>query len=233
LAVIVTASALLLSNSRGGLVAATAGLIALFLVTWTARRRAGGYANWLAGAVAVAGVAFVAFSGGRVMDRLGDTAAKGDVRLRLYELSLAALDNDAWRGTGYGTFADTFQTYRTADIEQPVLRAHNTYLDNAVELGVPAAAALVLAVAWLAVLCLAGARRRNRDTIYPRIGVAASVLVGLHATMDFTLEVPAVAATFCLLLGCAVAQSWRGGRWQTEAPAPYRTPDRPIETQRV
>lgn len=217
--VVVTAGALLLSNSRGGLLAAVAAVFTLFAMSLRIGRKRGGYANWLAGGVAVAGVAFVMLSGGRVLDRLDDAATKGDVRARLYELSLAALEHDAWRGTGYGSFGDTFQTYRTPDIHQPVLRAHNTYLDNAVELGVPAAAALTLAVACLAVMCFLGARRRSRDTIYPRVGLAASVLVGAHAAIDFTAEVPAVAAAFCLLLGCGVAQSWSSRRWQADTEA--------------
>jgi O-antigen ligase len=231
--VVLTAGALLLSNSRGGLLAAAMAVFALFAMTLRIGRNRGGYVNWLAGAVAVAGVAFVVFSGGRVLDRLDDTAAKGDIRARLYELTLAALEDNAWLGTGYGSFGDTFQTYRTPDIHQPVLRAHNTYLDNAVELGIPAAAALTLAATFLAVVCFLGARRRSRDTIYPRVALAASVLVGVHATMDFTIEVPAVAAAFCLLLGCGVAQSWSSRRWHGNAETSRSSTAARIPTTRV
>jgi O-antigen ligase len=235
IAVVVTASALLLSNSRGGFIATAAGLLGLFATTFRSRSGRSGYANWLAVAVAVVGFGFVAFSGGRVVDRLGDAATNSDVRVRLYELSLAALRDAAWLGTGYGTFPDVFQAYRTTDIGRPVLKAHNTYLDNAVELGVPATITLVLGAAWLVVICLRGIRDRNRDTIYPRLGVAISILVGLHAALDFTIEIPAIAAAFCLLLGGMVSQSWRSSHWQ--APVSRRDPSpnagAPIRTLRV
>jgi O-antigen ligase len=217
MAMVVSGSALLLSNSRGGLVATLVGLGVLFALTFRLRRSKGGYANWMAGAAALLLVGIIGIGGGRVLDRMGDAATRGDVRSQLYELSLAALENDPWRGTGYGTFADTIQSYRTADITRPIVRAHNTYLDNAVELGIPAAVALTLGIGWFAMLCGRGFRRRNRDTIFPRIGLAAASLVAVHATMDFTLEVPAGTATFCLLMGCAVAQSWRGKEWQVDA----------------
>ena len=33
-------------------------------------------------------------------------------------------------------------------------------------------------------------------------------IVAVHATVDFSLQNPAVAATYALLMGAAVAQSW-------------------------
>jgi hypothetical protein len=104
-----------------------------------------------------------------------------------------------------------------------------------VELGIPAAAALLLAIAAAAAICVRGVRRRNRDTIFPRVGVAAAALAGTHAAVDFTFEIPAVAAAFCLLMGCAVAQSWRGREWQTDpVDSSARPAARPqIATQQV
>ena len=44
--------------------------------------------------------------------------------------------------------------------------------------------------------------------MYPCVGLAATVLVGLHALADFTLQVPAVMASYMLIMGAACAQSW-------------------------
>ena len=38
--------------------------------------------------------------------------------------------------------------------------------------------------------------------------VAASVLVGVHAMVDFSLQLPAVALLYALIMGVACAQSW-------------------------
>jgi O-antigen ligase len=87
--------------------------------------------------------------------------------------------------------------------------AHNDYLESALELGIPAAASLVLALATLCGFCLAGTLRRRRNAVFPCLGVGISVLVGVHSLVDFSLQVPAVSATYSLLLGAAVAQSAR------------------------
>ena len=85
--------------------------------------------------------------------------------------------------------------------------AHNTYLENAFELGIPAAAALVGAIGWLAWVCARSLRSRRRNALYPCLGVAATVLVGLHALLDFSLEIPAVAVTYAAILGVAFGRA--------------------------
>jgi hypothetical protein len=45
--------------------------------------------------------------------------------------------------------------------------------------------------------------------VFPAIGFAASVVVGIHAAVEFSLQVPAVAVVYAALLGLGVAQSWR------------------------
>ena len=111
-------------------------------------------------------------------------------------------------GAGAGPFADVFSLSHPPAIYTRVLRAHDTYLENALELGIPGAVVLTLAVAAPVMICLVGIRRRRRNALYPCMGVAASVLVGLHATVDFTMQVPAVAATYALIMGAACSQSW-------------------------
>ncbi len=66
-----------------------------------------------------------------------------------------------------------------------------------------------MSIAALFGRCLVGARVRRRNAVYPCIGVGATVLIATHATVDFSLQIPAVAATYALLMGAAVAQSWR------------------------
>ncbi len=104
---------------------------------------------------------------------------------------------------------EVFRFHRSETIPKPLAKAHNTYLENALELGIPAAMALFGTVAALFGRCLIGVRVRRRNAIYPCIGVGATVLIATHASVDFSLQNPAVAATYALLMGAAVAQSWR------------------------
>lgn len=67
---------------------------------------------------------------------------------------------------------------------------------------------LVIAIAWCAGLCLVAVFRRQRAQIYPIVAVASTVTVALHALLDFSLQIPAIAALYAAILGMGVAQSW-------------------------
>ena len=109
---------------------------------------------------------------------------------------------------GYGTFDHSFRLYRDESIDGFYDKAHNTYLENIFELGWLQASALFLSIIWLALICLRGVWVRQKNWLYPALGFAASVLVGVHAFMDFSLQIPAVAYTYALILGAGVAQSF-------------------------
>jgi len=111
-------------------------------------------------------------------------------------------------GYGYGTFSDSFRLYDLNEEPFHYDRAHNTWLENTFELGIPAALALYLSLTGLAWICLRGVNHRHRDWVYPATGVAASVLVGLHATVDFSLQLPAIAILYAAIMGIAFAQSY-------------------------
>ena len=114
------------------------------------------------------------------------------------------------RRGGYGSFASLYQMYRDPAVlpGADIIMAHNSYLELAAEVGLPATIALVLAVFWLALLCLIGVFQRSRDQIIPALAVAATMLIAIHAVTDFSMQMPGVAALYALLLGVGVAQSW-------------------------
>jgi hypothetical protein len=89
------------------------------------------------------------------------------------------------------------------------------------ELGIPAATALVLAVTGIAIVCLRGWKRRRRLFVYPWLSFCATMLVGLHALVDFSLQIPAVAIQFAAILAIGCAQSWSG---QTDTAQAARRP---------
>ncbi len=101
-----------------------------------------------------------------------------------------------------------FRLYKGEEITKLVSRAHNTFLENMFEMGLPAAFCLFAAVLGLALTCLKGLVVRHRDWVYPAAGVAATVLVAVHAMVDFGLQMPAVAMVYALVMGVACAQSY-------------------------
>jgi O-antigen ligase len=111
-------------------------------------------------------------------------------------------------GHGYGTYEQTFRLYqdRSAGLFL-VDKAHNTYLEHAAELGVPATVLLYLGPLILFLFCLRGVFMRRRGKIFPLLAVSATVLVAVHALVDFSLQIPAIAVTYAAILGMGVAQS--------------------------
>ena len=161
---------------------------------------------------AAAGATLLSLSGEGLERRLYATESDWRTRAEIAERTLHAIGDAPILGTGLGTFAPVYRVYRSGRIGPNVDRAHNDWLELALELGVPAAACFVGALAALALVCAAGAFTRRRDEEMPAVGLASCVLVGAHALVDFSLQIPAVAATFALVLGMATAQSWRSER---------------------
>lgn len=201
-------AAVVMTESRGGVVAAGLGLTAL-VIALGARRTGHRKLALRAGLAMMAGAAaFLFASGDAVLDRLGQTYDRVDVRPAIYATTVAGIADTPVLGTGLGSFPETYRIYSRGDVGSSVLKAHDTYLENALELGIPGAAALALAVLFLAGLAAIGVRQRERDSAYPITAVAATVLVGVHSLVDFSLQIPAVTVTFCFLLGLGCAQSW-------------------------
>jgi hypothetical protein len=77
------------------------------------------------------------------------------------------------------------------------------------ELGVPAASAMLLAVMLLVGTAWHELRARRRGAIFPCIAVAVSLQVGLHSLLDFGMQVPAVVIAYLSLLACALVRADR------------------------
>ncbi len=205
-------TALVLTHSRGGFVAA---LIATIVLLWlldshSAVRKKAARVTVLA-ALAVCSLAFYLTSE-VLLDRIERTDISGEERVIVFENVQRGIAENPLLGFGYGTFADSFRLYDRIDSPVHYDRAHNTWLENLFELGLPAALALFTAIAGLTLTCLRGVQRRWRDWAYPALGVAASVLVGVHALVDFSLQLPAVAILYATIMGLAVAQSTTSSR---------------------
>ena len=201
-------SALMLTHSRGGFAATLAGTIVLLaLLDRRAKSKKGRMRLVAVSAVVAAGIAFVITSEA-LLDRINRTDITTEERMAVYANINRAIGDNPVLGFGYGTFANSYLLYDTLESGVHYDRAHNTWLENAFELGVPAALGLYLALGGLALTCLKGVRRRHRDWVFPATGVAASVLVGLHAILDFSLQIPAVAILYACIMGVACAQSY-------------------------
>jgi O-antigen ligase len=206
--------ALLLTGSRGGVIATGIGLLALGL---QARRstEAGGLPRFvvIGSLVLLAAVCLLVF-GGFFISSIEQRGIADANRLAVYLLTIRSILDAPLTGHGYGTFADVFPFYRDRSlaVQGTWAEAHNTYLEVFQGLGMVFGGLLVASVVVLVLGCLGGPSRRQEHVTAPRVAVAAAVLVGVHALVDFSLQIQAVTLTFMAILGAGVGQSQGRGQ---------------------
>jgi O-antigen ligase len=210
---LVGGTALLLTQSRGAFVAFCAALIAF---AWSLRPMAlmTSRALFRASAVFLIGLflGIVWLAGEDTLGRFTDADVHALNRLAYYRTTWAAIGDRPLLGTGYGTYADAFKAYNHPGTGTYYLdKAHNTYLQMIMELGWPAALALYSGLALLVFGCVRERLRRGASAVYAAVLAASSVLVAVHSLVDFSLEMPANAATYALILGLGWAQAVTGG----------------------
>jgi O-antigen ligase len=196
--------ALLLTGSRGGLICSCLGLfVAIILMAFNRQR------FWyivISGGVALAVII-------TLLSRIGRIGSQGlldDARWSVYGFCLDAIRQRPLLGAGAGTFADVFPALRTESFPSAGVweYAHSTILEIAVEMGIPIAAMILIAVvASLFILGRATVRTdgRNRRSLAAITGIA--VLSYLHSMIDFSLQIPGYLIVFGILLGCGLARA--------------------------
>jgi O-antigen ligase len=205
-AAIILIAGVMLSGSRGGWLSLTLGLMtAVAMYTRGASRL--GYV--LATALILAVTVFTLPGGEKLIDRTAmQLEQEGDEgRLMLLSIGLQAMSARPLLGWGMGSFPSTYYVFQPAARLEYFPEAHNTYLELILDLGVPAASLLFVAVLFIAVRCLVGFSVRARDRELPGLGLLACVVGGVHSLFDFGLQIAAVACVFATILGVAWAQS--------------------------
>jgi len=204
----ITMVALLLTGSRGGVIATLLALIALGALGPGMRKR------WRAPALVVAlllvlmTATLYAF-GGAFAGSLEERGVSDLTRLAIYALVWHTILAAPLQGFGYGTFGDVFPMYRDRSISVNGVwsQAHNTYLEVLQDLGLVFGTLLIAAVVTLALRCVKGTVERRSDALAARVAAGAACLVGVQSLVDFSLQIQAVTLTFAAILGAGVAQS--------------------------
>jgi O-antigen ligase len=215
---IIIGTALFLTESRAGIASTAAGM-AVFLVSYMVyRRRRGRGTLWFTGTVIIVLIMLAAISGRGVVDRMAFVEENLAGRTTVWAMTREASSERPLAGSGLATFDDVYLAKRDERLPPETLpfeQAHNSYLENALELGLPATASLLFAVVWLGGWCVWGVAWRRRNGIYPCVALGALSVGAVHAVFDFSLQIPAVTLTLMALLGAGCAQSDRRGQQAT------------------
>ena len=212
IASLVLLAALIASDSRAGLIATLVGLMGVFVLTLSVSARRGN-TRWtlIGGGAAIALIfALILANGHSVQSRFEDlieTHGAGEMRPLMWDAAARAIADHPYTGTGLGTYPDIFNRYARSFVPYVVDRAHNDYLEFSMGVGIPAAIAWIGALLIIVIQCVLGVLRRHRRRGYAMTAVGATLLVGFHSIFDFSLQMPAVAVLYAVLLGIGIGQS--------------------------
>lgn len=200
---------LVLSHSRGGLVATGAGVVVLAVLS---RREEGRGRQWIAGGALAVALFLAVFAPANLSERLstlGNPQQDSSIqfRLDLWSDSTGLFADSPFVGTGLGTYASVIPGYRTGNDETRAEFAESDWVQLACETGL---LGLFLGVGFLVSVCGLGLRAivdetstRNRGILLGALAACAALLV--HGLYDFNLHIPSNALLFAILLGLLVS----------------------------
>jgi len=203
-------AAMFMTGSRGGVLLSLFAMVVAFAAFF--RRDLPGVISLLLALIGAGAMALVLLQllGGNVEARIDAGGLVEQGRLAAYRSTLRIISDHPWFGTGLGTFAWIFPTYRSENISIFGVwdRAHSTPLELAAEVGIPLA--LIIVVGWIVILLvlIRGAGRSRRDTVVPLGALAVSIIAILHSSVDFSLQVSGYSIIVFALVGVGLADSF-------------------------
>lgn len=201
-------AAILMTHSRGGLIVTVVALIMFAAcATGSALNRRSAVIG--AAVIAVSAVTLFGVAGGNTSERFAKIESASFERMEIFRLTIDAIGERPLLGTGLGTFSDIFAVHRTETLLPQIDFAHNSYLENAMEMGLPAASAFYAGLMVLFVFFVRSLRHNRQAHPYPALGIAAMTVAFFHSLFDYAAQFPAVAITLAAILGIAAARSFK------------------------
>jgi len=203
---------IVLSGSRGGLIALVIQVAFLVFITYSQRGRHSSklLKITLGAGILVAIILGTAFVGGEnALTRIQDdqTVAEGVVtRPQIWNVTLKMIADNLPFGVGLGAYGVAYTRYDEASGFERVEQAHNDYLQVVSDGGIVGAA---LGIAFLVLIFKLGWKASQVSNLERR-GIASGAFAGifgvlLHSLFDFVLHTTAIALLFLTLIGMLVA----------------------------
>lgn len=204
-------AALVASQSRMGTLAAGIGAATtLFHALLATSRRKRSFI--VAAALALVGaIAIIWLYGAQLLGRMMEVDQSWATRAALYRQVIELIGQRPWTGFGGGSFEIVFPIVHAPPVATGLIwdKAHNTYLTLWTELGLIGGTLPILLLAAIGWKLWAALRKDRRLWLPATIGLGCLTVVAVHALVDFSMEIQAVALWLVAILAAASAQCLR------------------------
>jgi len=203
---VIMAIALLLSNSRSGLIVLLFSFVLMSVLTAQSFGHTQMHRDWVRRVIQLAAVSIIGFGlyvGLETMvNRFAIDRLLQDGRPRYWGSVMTMIGQFPLCGVGFGAFGGVYQAYDTTGMEYALIHAHNDYLELFCELGIVGFGLLAFGVGWMLFKSFrAWMTRRHPELKGLALGCLAAVAAILvHSMTDFNLQIPANALVFSVLL---------------------------------
>ncbi len=199
--------ALILSGSRGGLIALLAAIFFLIILT-NKTRNTKQFALKIGAAVLLLTTVIIgaALIGGETsLARIGEADTTATTRTHIWGVTLSVILNNLPFGAGLGAFGVSYTPFDSLNGLERVEQAHNDYLEVAATAGI---VGLIIGGFFIFQLFRTGLKNSNTPNLFRR-GVCVGALAGcfsilVHSLFDFVLHTTAIATLFITLVSLVV-----------------------------
>ena len=192
----------LVTGSRTGLLVAGVSLILVFVFRLLPMARVA-VRPWVRYSAAIGSVgalvwATVWASRDLAFMRLEDNTE--DLRWPVWQSIVDMLPHYLPWGTGVGSYVEAYQVLEPDNLLRPTYsnHAHNEALEILLTAGVPGAALVFLALAFLVVAIWRGLRSAGDAALFARLGCVVIILLAIASISDYPVRTPILSAVFAL-----------------------------------
>jgi O-antigen ligase len=206
LGLLVQISAIMLTNSRAGILTTLIGVLTV-IALYGLRGRFQQMKKVFLLLLIIAPIILL-MGQSKLISRLTNTDLSQELRPVIWQKTLQGIAAQPVFGHGLGNFRYGFSPYHDTTLKMKVFRAHNDYLELFFEMGLFAPFLLFWVFFCIVKRCFNGALKRNKHQLYSIIACGVSSQIALHSLVDFSLQIPAVAIFALIIIAIGYSQSY-------------------------